>query len=184
MNTECPKCHQQYAIDASLVGKRVECEVCNYKWEVLDPQKRLVEASKQLEKVKKGCVAECFIRGSIIVLGVTLMGLGFFLPEGWGFNLPTDSEFNLLRTLLLIFGFIIFLCAFVTFEKKVKTFYFICPNPNCGFKGNVEYEPDKETLKNVAGLLVLQAIGFNTIIYSSHSVACPRCGMLVKHSGR
>ena len=35
MNISCPKCHQQYEVDVSLIGEKVEC-LCGHKWVVED----------------------------------------------------------------------------------------------------------------------------------------------------
>ena len=167
MKTECPNCHQQYHLDASLAGQYVECGVCGKKWELLTPEQKFLQAKKQLHKVRRGCIAELLIRGVLIALSLTLIYLCF----------ETGN------IILFLAGIVVFLCSLVTPRKKPKPFYFICPNPNCGFKGDIEPTQDtKGMLKTAVGFALLQSLGFFTILHDSQNVACPRCGMLVKHS--
>ena len=49
MDIFCPKCHQQYEVDVSLVGERVEC-VCGYKW-ILRENNPVIAKAKDLNEV-------------------------------------------------------------------------------------------------------------------------------------
>ena len=49
MNISCPKCHQEYEVDISLIGEKVEC-VCGYKW-ILRENISPVAKAKDLNEV-------------------------------------------------------------------------------------------------------------------------------------
>lgn len=49
MNISCPKCHQQYKVDVSLIGEKVEC-VCGYKW-ILRENNPVIAKARDLNEV-------------------------------------------------------------------------------------------------------------------------------------
>lgn len=49
MNVSCPKCHQEYEVDISLIGEKVEC-VCGYKW-ILRENNPVIAKAKDLNEV-------------------------------------------------------------------------------------------------------------------------------------
>ena len=49
MNISCPKCHQQYEVDVSLIGERVEC-VCGYIW-ILRENNPVISKARDLNEV-------------------------------------------------------------------------------------------------------------------------------------
>ena len=159
MKILCPYCNQEYEVDSSLVGHKVEC-VCGYKW--------IVEPEKTAKKSKVN-VLGMIIRAIIFALGCYVIYNGAI----------GDSP---VKGLIVLGGIIILPFAFVSLKPKTKKLYFICPNPNCGFGGELEYNPEEGIAGNALYILLMRAAGFRTIIFENSCVICPRCGIKVPHS--
>ena len=160
MNISCPKCHQQYEVDVSLIGEKVEC-LCGHKWVVEDER----------TKKSKINILGLIVRAIIFALGCLVIYNGAV----------GDSP---VKGLIILGGIIILPFAFVSLKPKIKRFYFICPNPNCKFEGELEYNPEKGILGNALYIMLMQAAGYRTILIDNPTVTCPRCGMRTPHSMR
>lgn len=161
MNIFCPKCQQKYDVDISLTGKKVEC-TCGHKW--------IIEEARSSKK------SGINVWGLIVRVMIFALGC-FVIYNGAAGDSPVKG--------FIIFGGIIILpFAFVSLKTKIKRFYFICPNPNCKFEGELEYNPESGIAGKVLYMLLMRAAGFRIVLIDNPTVACPRCGMITPHSMR
>ena len=202
MRISCPNCDQKFDVDESMIGAKVECP-CGNKWFVPAPppssfpapelkkeQPGKIEAQSIFEKPEQtdtgttenppddGCFFTMLLRIAVFAIGAVVMISGIYGLIKYGIEHSSGGG-NLLKSVV---GFIVILCSFVSSKHKIKRFYFICPNPNCKFEGELEYDPDAGVLSGAATMLFFRAAGVRTIIYDNPTVTCPKCGMRVPHA--
>jgi DNA-directed RNA polymerase subunit RPC12/RpoP len=177
----CPQCGEKYDIEETLIGRKVECE-CGHKWIVSDncPEQQIPTTIPPQPHTMPPPAEPPMEDKTLRILFFTIRALVFLLGCYVIYKGIRDCHDNMV-ILYIAGGLCIIACAFVSFEKKVKRFYFICPNPNCGFRGELEYDPDSGVLGTAAYILLMQSAGVRTIVYEDDSVACPRCGMKTRH---
>jgi hypothetical protein len=86
-----------------------------------------------------------------------------------------------LCVLTLVLGVVLSLAYFTT-DAKGNSVSIICPNPNCGFRGEVEPQGGTDGCLFAVLLFfgIIPGILYILICGGMHKIICPKCGMRIR----
>ena len=167
----CPYCQQKYELDASCNGQIVQCTRC---------QRDFTLVASQNNEPPSPCNDGCFSKKQNSSYPWHYYYRAFSGIMAAAFSYFMFHEEPILAIVLVYLW--LFFAFYPFYVQAPKKHFVICPNPNCGFRGETETQNAANgclvvpllLLGIIPGLLYIIACG------GMHKIICPKCGMRIR----